>query len=107
MTASEALKLVKSIPKRNWTVNEYTDGISKCCFTGHLHRLISNDPNDYGLKNCSTHHKEGLTKFFIEVFAVCGNFPFMINDIQVGVYQEDHPKDRVIHLLQDMIKAGH
>lgn len=102
--AQEALRLLSSVPKEEWITGKYTDRVGKCCGAGHYCRLKRN-PESYSMSNCSEDLSFGFIidiKRFLE-----GVDLFMVNDGGVEKYNQDNPKDRVIALLEDMVKAGY
>lgn len=109
-------RLLNSIPKDKWITGVYTNGIDKCCFVGHYTRLTSNNPKDFRMANCETDNPQVVTmRRLVRKFLYDKQFslypyrgPTDVNDtLLVNGYTEDNPKDRVMHLLQDMIKAGY
>jgi hypothetical protein len=82
---------------------------------GHLTRLKSKNPDDYSLQNCADWNKEFRSnsirnlsdKFIYEKYGVgCTDIATVNNRPFLNDYIEDNPKDRVIHLLKDMVEAG-
>lgn len=115
MKAQQALDLLSPIPKEDFIESLYTDGKNKCCAIGHLCRLTK-DPTDYHWSNCSEHYHDNVFKFArvsVEKFLTeQHNLAYKdlasINNWAIfNGYNEDNPKDRVVHLLTDMIKAGY
>jgi hypothetical protein len=119
LTAKRALELLSAIPNEDFLTEKFTDGIGKCCAIGHLVRLNSENPKDYGMFNtCDTFfgtvgneavnkfartkvatflkEKHGITESNID-FASVNNFD------SVNGYTQDNPKDRVIAMLTDMV----
>lgn len=115
MNATKAKELLLPIPKEDFIAELFTDGSAKCCGIGHLQRLTSGNPNDYSTKNCSDHVDKAppspireLTKVFMKKqYNIKAGFENINNEPTINGYTEDNPKDRVMHLLDDMIKAGY
>lgn len=135
MNATKAKELLLSVPKEDFIIGDFTDRKSKCCAVGHLVRLVSNNPNDYSLENCGLpildiypKDEDALAKDpksqvaalaykkavkFLRDAGYSGHdwvLPDMAevnNTTEINGYTEDNPKDRVIHLLDDMIAAGY
>ena len=116
--AQKALELLEPIPASAWMTDDFTDGISKCCVVGHYTRLTSGDPNNFSKDNCSDYTNEwGFTsplraasRKFLWNRAISQHESTditAINNLGYGIYMERDIKDRVIHLLKDMAKAGY
>ena len=127
MNATQAKELLSPIAKENFIKDEFTNGIGKCCAVGHLVRLTSDNPSDYSKENCSDldfsgsligRIREGaedvhdfvrtkVNKFLKEERDQDTNLAGVNNYSFFKGYHQDNPKDRVISLLDDMIKAGY
>lgn len=116
MNAKQALELLLPIPKENFITGKFTDEESCCCAVGHLVRLSSDDPSDYSRENCNdtynltdVSHVRDKSEFFLkEKYKISNADMATVNNYDgINGYNEDNPKDRVIHLLNDMIEAGH
>lgn len=115
--AQKAKRLLEPIPDVNWCMFKHTNSKDQCCGRGHLYRILSDNPNDYTLNNLmeatrkiidGISVKDWVLKFENYVYKVSGNVGFVVvNDTQNTKYQESTPKARVLHLLDDMIKAGY
>lgn len=108
-----ALELLSPIPEEKFITGVFTNRSDSCCALGHFHRLTSPNPKDYSLWNCINPH-EGLdlrsvTAKFLRKTHNTGGLDIAIvnNKPDVNGYTEEDPKSRVIHLLQDMVKAGY
>jgi hypothetical protein len=111
MTAQQAKEILEPIPKEDFLLGSFTDGIGKCCSVGHLVRAVSDDPTDYG--DCVDYGgNDGVEQFvrrdvvdFIERAHNITNetLASVNNDNDVNGYTQDNPKDRVMALLNDMI----
>lgn len=82
-------------------------------FLGHHTRLTSDDPDNYSIENCNdsvvgnplrTLTEEYLTKYHNLHHADGAS---VNNGPNLNGYNEPVIKDRVMHLLQDMIAAGY
>lgn len=116
MTAQQALDLLSSIPADNFIEKTYANPVTKCCCTtGHLTRIRSKFPDNYSPQSCSyvlMNDTEvdilvDTTREFLGNYEGIKGSIISINDCCIGKYQEDNPKDRVIHLLTDMVAAGY
>ena len=112
--AQKALRLLNEVPSDEFITGDYTDKVGKCCAIGHLERLTK-DPSDYSNKNCYDNTttfgyavRTASTKFIKEkhntdyaCIAEVNNKP------RLNGYTEPVIKDRVIHLLKDMVAEGY
>lgn len=111
--AEKMYRLLNPIPKENWITDEFTDGKSKCCFIGHYQRLTSGNPESYSTFNCNDYGvrrsiaRELTGEFIKKVYKLNRDGAAVNNWKDTNNYTEDNPKDRVMHLLKDMIKAGY
>lgn len=112
--AKKAYRLLSPVPAENWLERRFTNTEDKCCFMGHYQRLTSLDPNDYSNYNCcdfahvqkTISLRETTRRFLWKKHKIACDGSDVNNEHTNG-YTEDNPKDRVMHLLQDMIKAGY
>jgi len=112
--AQKALTLLSQIPEEDFITGRFTDAQGKCCAIGHFQRLTSKNPLDYSASNCQdwdNKHNKGLrelTKNFIfkkhDMYAT--SIAEVNNNTDINGYTEPIIKDRVIHLLTDMVKEG-
>ena len=113
MNATLAKELLLPIPKNEFIIGEFSNNINKCCAIGHLVRLTSKKPNDYE-QELSDHGvisqfcRDNVTKFISQKY----NYDWCTlasinNSDSINNYNEIEIKDRVIHLLDDMIEAGY
>ena len=111
MNTTEALKMVEGIPKENFIEGLDTDGVDKCCFLGHHSRLTSYDPTDYDDSNCDGGRFSDIfesSQLYLQSQLTQANSIMDINDYDIyPPYTEPEIKDRLIHFLTDMIKAGY
>ena len=127
MNATQAKELLLPIAKEDFLLDKFTNKINKCCAIGHLVRLTSDNPSDYTTENCVDfdlsdfpiiNPKEGaeevhdfartkVNKFLLKEYDEDENLATVNNCDLVNGYNQDNPKDRVIALLDDMIKSGY
>lgn len=106
--AQKAKRLLSEVPKEDWIIGEFTNLNGKCCALGHWNRL-NRDPNDYSSKNCSNEFEGDMdlrsftVRFMREKHNLYTNIAGVNNEDFYNGYTEDNPKDRVLHLLDDMI----
>lgn len=113
--AQEALRLLIPIPAEDFITDKFTDEEGKCCAIGHIKRLKSYDPSNYSSDNCSDMFTEDAAirtasvKYLRDVHnaAWSANIASVNNNNDINGYTEPVIKDRVIHLLNDMIAAGY
>ena len=111
--AQEALRLLSSVPAEKYITHSFSDENNQCCAIGHYIRLKSGDPNNYSTENCSDYFfnfsiREMSTNFIKHQYGIQGaSIATVNNGNAVNGYSEPAIKDRVIHLLQDMVKAGY
>jgi len=116
--AQKALELLEPIPASAWMTDDYSDGISKCCVVGHYTRLTSKEPNNFNPDNCSDY--EPGTGFWSPLRIASRKFMYnkaisnspdtditSVNNNGHGIYNERDTKERCIHFLKDMAKAGY
>jgi hypothetical protein len=111
--AQKALRLLDSVPKKDWITHRLTDLESRCCALGHYSRLCGNH-FDYSLSNCRQGDALQWTSYNFFVNSLGKNLSSnMMNIAHInnapGIcgYNEPEIKDRVIHLLKDMVAAGY
>lgn len=124
--ASQAREILALIPKDKWVVGILGFDNGSSCAIGHINRFcnthkvkkgilpfLNKKENDYSYyKGASSISDEWnftklVQKFFKETKMREGVSPAYINDSPCHGYHEDHPKDRIMHMLDDMIKAGY
>lgn len=111
--AQKALDFLSNIPSEDFIKYAFSDDKSKCCAIGHLTRLTSNNPFDYTIDNCKDMFGLGVkiriasTDYLLNIQNIKYADISCVNNGSVNVYTEPKPKDRVIHLLTDMVKNGY
>jgi len=53
MNAEKAIELLTPLKEEEFMQYDFTNGKDKCCVIGHLVRLTSENPSDYGKRNCT------------------------------------------------------
>lgn len=113
MKAQEALDLILPIPAENFIVGQFTNKVDKCCVVGHLTRLTSGQPENYSSENCSDQSFNAPIRVASQAFLTekhgtsWSNIADVNNDPNINGYTEPVIKDRVVHLLKDMVEAGY
>jgi hypothetical protein len=109
--AKKAYELLSPIPADKFLVGDFTNGSDACCSIGHYKRLTSDNPNDFSWRNCDDQNycdlRRATTKFMMEKHAANADIADVNNDPVYNGYDEPEVKDRVLHLLKDMIEAGY
>lgn len=104
--AQQALDILQPIPAEKWCRDKYitADGTQSCAL-GHIH--LTADPSDafgdldgFGLRHLSRIYLQ-------ETHEVLADITSVNNNPEVNGYTESDVKDRVIHLLHDMVAAGY
>lgn len=109
--AQEALEILEPIPHDQWTTDMYhNEDQTQCCAIGHFNRAKSGKP-DYSEAEALLREKsyKFLTASGIIIPTKYATIDIVsVNDDDfIKGYNEDNPKDRVIHLLKDMVEAGY
>ena len=112
MNSLEAKKLLLPIPQNDFLLHKYSDGHGKCCAIGHLVRLKSPNPLNY-MQWCGDDGevedfaRNQVRKYIRETHGQSACLARVNNRNTINGYTQDNPKDRVIALLNDMIKDGY
>lgn len=109
--AQRAFDLLNSVPADKFIIGEFTNQDGACCSIGHYKRLTSENPNDYSWDNCDDHGNCDLriasSEYILEGHGAPYDIADVNNDPAINGYKEPEIKDRVLHLLKDMIEAGY
>ena len=103
--AQEILDIISPIPAEEFCVGEFENIHGQSCFIGHINRHFEasadDDYNGFGARQ--------LTKrYFTEKHDLMNCSGVTVNNSpDVNGYNEPEIKDRIIHLLNDMIAAGY
>lgn len=112
MTITKAIEIkaiLAPIPNKNFINNAWgLDNSSLSCSLGHIHRALSpkgyndytGDRGGYGAANI-------VYKFMREVHDLDSGMVSVNDENNVNGYTEPITKDRVMHLVNDMISAGY
>lgn len=108
MNAQQALDILSPIDSSKFITGRLTAFDSKefikCCSVGFLNKSQTSDPY-IDNKELRTFYK-AVEEFLFKTVGISYNLT-TVNDLSnINGYREPLPKDRVIHLLNDMIKAG-
>jgi len=114
MNSLEAKELLLPIPQNDFLLHEFSDGDGKCCAIGHLVRLKSEDPLNYKQwcgdedeSEVENFVRKQVRKYIRETHDESACLARVNNRNTINGYTQDSPKDRVIALLNDMIKDGY
>lgn len=112
--AQKALRLLSEVPEEDFIMGRFTDEVSKCCAIGHFVRLTSPNPTNFSFLNCSDNYScsdkilRTISESFLQRKNISDKNIATVNDsTEINGYTEPGIKDRVIHLLKDMIEAGY
>lgn len=107
ITKAQQIKdIIKPIPADQFCIGHYENSDkSQCCVLGHIHKHFGSDAEGdgqgYGARQLSN---EFLTEKHNLPFE---NIASVNNDTDINGYTEPVIKDRVMHLVEDMIAAGY
>ena len=107
--AQRALDLLSPIPADQWTTKTYGFGPErpqKHCALGHLNLLAGSKLASISNENLSEFELSDLTNRFLKSKGLTGDIVSVNDTTDVPGYTEDNPKDRIIHLLSDMVAVG-
>lgn len=104
-TAQEMKDILEPIPADQWCAWHFHLG-TQCCFLGHINKAIKDNPsgdfNGFGARQLTAKYlkeKHGITD---------GSSGASVNnEPTINGYTEPVIKDRVMHLIDDMIKDGY
>lgn len=117
--AQKALRLLSEIPHEQFIYNVFSNNKDKCCAIGHFTRLTSDNPDNFSMENCSdkgfvNYYRDNnlrkASKDYLKDKHECDSSQDLAevnNTLNVNGYREVLIKDRVIHLLKDMVEAGY
>jgi hypothetical protein len=103
-TAQQMIDIISPIPAEKFVEDVFTDRKGKCCFLGHIHNHIAGNPHGdfqgYGARH--------LTYIFLaKVHGLQYSGVDVNNSPEVNGYTEPVIKDRLMHMLEDMVKHGY
>ena len=104
-TAQQIKDIIEPIPAEKFICSVYGDKEGNCCFLGHIHVALSpnksyfGDDNGYGARQLTR-------KFLIEKHGINTDGSDVNNYETINGYTEPVIKDRIMHLIEDMITAN-
>lgn len=107
--AQQILDIIEPIPAKKFIIGSFGNDSGCSCFGGHIHRALSpKGAHDY-LGDFNAYGAFDLTERFIKEKHGINhiNGAHVNNSQMVNGYNEPEIKDRVVHLLKDMIEAGY
>lgn len=114
--ATEARDLLASVPADEFIKWSFVN-LEKCCSIGHLVRLKSPNPNSYeqplrdddltDWQRFAHKVRVASEEFISNKYHYYSTSIASVNNRPMLDYQEEGVKDRVLHLLDDMIAAGY
>jgi hypothetical protein len=105
ITKAQQIKdILEPIPAKKFIKNKYGDG-KRCCSLGFIHLHYNpldpkGDFNGFGARQLTN-------KFLNEKYEISIDIADINNDSSINGYNESRIKDRVMHLINDMIEAGY
>lgn len=103
VSVKEIFDLLSSKPPESWCTGSYENS-GKYCALGHINNYYSDSSNHSSLERPI---RMKISEFIKSKYALNHTDIINVNDTTgVNNYTEEHPKDRVLHLLNDMIDAG-
>lgn len=110
--AKQILDIILPIAPEKFIPNEYGDlqdpSNGKSCFLGHIHRALSGDTNDFQGDFDGYGARKLTKKFLEEKHSLKGISGAEVNNSPTwNGYTEPEIKDRVLHMLNDMVEAGY
>lgn len=107
LTATKALKILAPIPAKDFITGRMYSG-DKCCSVGYLRKAIGGDPGKK-VPSVEKFCSKKVSRFMRKEHGISlvDNLTAINDDNSYNGYTEGEAKERVIHLLKDMIKAGY
>lgn len=107
-SAAQMKAILEPIPAENFITNSYGYSSGKHCSLGHINTFITGDERMAGT-DCNGFGAQVIVdKFLREKHSISNGHIVTVNDYNyVNGYNEDTPKERIMHLIEDMIKAGY
>lgn len=104
INAKKALEILEPIPSENFCAYMFSNDKNQCCAIGHINEDMSGnayfDSEGFGIRQLSKSFIRKTLKYERDIADV-NNSP------NIGHYNEPIIKDRVIHLLKDMVAANY
>lgn len=112
INAKKALEIIEPIPAEQFCTGVFDNEMGQCCVIGHICKaLTANTGGGYNGDAYADYDGFGIRGLSREFIKKHHNIPDSIasvnNNIDVNGYTEPVIKDRVVHLLKDMILAGY
>lgn len=110
--AKQILDIISPIPKDKFIIAVYgyssDPSNGRSCFLGHIHRALSGDSDDFSGDYNGYGARQLTSKFLKEKYDLDGISGASVNNApDVNGYTEPEIKDRVLHMLNDMVEAGY
>lgn len=111
ITKAQQLKdIIEPIPAEAFCSGDYDNNRGQCCFIGHVNKALVGvaDPYSQGEANTDGFGARQLTaKFLREVHGCYDDGAEVNNNPTVNGYTEPIIKDRLMHMINDMIEKGY
>lgn len=102
MKAQDYKNLLESVAQEDFITEKFTDYKSKCCAIGHVCRLMSSNPSNYKIENCSDVYIRNNFRIYCLQHGDISN----TNNYVSSQYPQSEPKQRVMAFLDEMIAKG-
>jgi len=111
-TAHRLIELLKPIPEEQWCVRRFTTLSGQCCFLGHIGVKVDKIPMDAPSRSffnsVIVEKVRDLTKTFLDKHhKIDADGASVNNGTHINGYDEEHPKARILHMLEDMKAVGY
>ncbi len=111
-TAQKVLRIVENTPDTKWTTGKVKEKLTgNCCVLGHIAEAEGIIPRDttqvIAVCKLAAEINKSTTKFMKEKHSIYIEIYYINDRDGYNGYNEKHPKERITHLLKDMIKAGY
>ncbi len=108
LTPKKAIEMLTPIPKEEFTTGVFSrPSVKQCCAMGHLRRLLSKNPDNYSAANDFNKKVNKLDDKVQEYTKKKHGYAYGIPSINdrddINGYNEDNPKDRIMHVLKEML----
>ncbi len=105
--AQQIIDIIAPIPAKKFITDVFGDDRGNCCFLGHIHIAVSRNKSYYG--DYYGYGARHLTaKFLREKHGLEDISGVNVNNSpNINGYDEPEIKDRVMHMLNDMVEAGY
>jgi hypothetical protein len=105
--AQQILDIIRPIPAEKFCRNKYIDEDGRSCFLGHIHLTLAPDEGNWKGDEYGYGARQLTRRFMLEKHGMNVDGTDVNNDPDYNGYTEPEVKDRVVHMLEDMVAAGY